>query len=323
MKYLYLLISLLLSLSAFSQNKRDRVERIIHEDSEENLLKSINIVKKFFDGHSTHTEPYILKNKSIEFDDMNPCKCSIVIDEFYKSIDSPEKRIIVYNFDISEIEFSDSDPESGNLYKVDMNMESFAKVDVYVGSNKNKSVEVPYIEFAAPNEENIENFNSAFLSIHKTCTNEKKLYESYKSEDGYNRNESEEIIGKSSQDNASFDTKIIVVSPEINPDINSYSTENENIELQFKTLSSYDLSRANIRIRLNSKPIDVNNSMSILTSGINIYNTFTYLYKTPVSLKQGINEISIEIIYEGEILCDKRIEIEQTSLEVLIMKKRR
>jgi len=311
MKYLYLLLISLVSLSAFSQNKKERIERIIHEDSEENLLRSIDIVKKYFDGHTTDTEPYILKNKSIEFDDMNPCACSIVIDEFYQSIGSPEKRIIVYNFDISEIVFSDEDPESGNLFKIDMDMESFASVDVYVGSNKNKTVEVPYVEFAAPEEENLEDFNSALLSIHRTCANEKKLYESYKSEDGNNRNESGKIIGAKSQDKVSFDTKIIVVSPEINPDINSYTSENADIELQFKTLSSYDLSRDNISISLNGEKMDVNNAMSILTSGINIYDTFTYLYKTPLRLTKGVNEIVIEINYGVGILSTKRIEIEQ------------
>jgi len=311
MKYLYLLLISLVSLSAFSQNKKERIERIIHEDSEENLLRSIDIVKNYFDGHTTDTEPYILKNKSIEFDDMNPCACSIVIDEFYQSIGSPEKRIIVYNFDISEIVFSDEDPESGNLFKIDMDMESFASVDVYVGSNKNKTVEVPYVEFAAPEEENLEDFNSALLSIHRTCANEKKLYESYKSEDGNNRNESGKIIGAKSQDKVSFDTKIIVVSPEINPDINSYTSENADIELQFKTLSSYDLSRDNISISLNGEKMDVNNAMSILTSGINIYDTFTYLYKTPLRLTKGVNEIVIEINYGVGILSTKRIEIEQ------------
>jgi len=301
---------MLLSLSAFAQNKQERIERIIHEDSEENLLKAINIVKEYFDGHNTDTEPYILKNKSIEFDDMSPCMCSIVIDEFYQSIGSPEKRIIVYNFDISEIVFSDSDPESGNIFKIDMDMESFATVDVYVGSNKNKTVEVPYVEFAAPAEENLEDFNSALLAIHRTCANEKKLYESY-SEDGYDRNESVQKIGTKSQDKVNFDTKIIVVSPEVNPDINSYTSENDNIELQFKTLSSYDLSRDNIEITLNGESVDVNNSMSLLTSGINIYDTFTYLYKTPLRLTKGVNEIVIEINYGVGILSTKRIEIEQ------------
>ena len=311
MKYLYLILILLVSLSAFSQNNKERIERIIHEDSEENLLKSINIVKEYFDGHTTDTEPYILKNKSIEFDEMNPCACSVVIDEFYQSIGSPEKRIIVYNFDISEIVDSDSDPDSGNIFKIDMNMESFATVDVYVGSNKNKTVEVPYVEFAAPEEENIENFNSALLSIHRTCANEKKLYESYKSEDGNSRNESGQIIGTKSKDKVRFDTKIIIVSPEVNPDINSYTSDKDNLELQFKTLSSYDLSRDNISISLNGKDIDVNNSMSILTSGVNIYETFTYLYKTPLNLAEGINEVLIEIKYDGEILSTKGLKIEQ------------
>lgn len=289
---LSILVILALSYSeANAQTREDRIARILQESAEIDYLTAINTIKDVFPKHVSSTEPYVLVNNSAEFEDSNPCLCSLVIDEYYKKINSPEKRTIVYDFDIADISLSSKWINDGEIFNIKMEKESVAEVQVYVGNKVKKQVSVNMIEFASPQGKE-DDLMIAFYQLKRLC--EQGNIITQKENTAISTVALNEAGIPLKIEKETSKTQVIPVLPDLTSSGDEIVSEKPTYKLMFKILSDSQIPINDIHIDVNNNPIVINGKKTHYSSS-KVDDGYSHSYSNTIDLIYGSNLISIAI----------------------------
>jgi len=263
-----------------SQSRKEVVAKMISDTETKKVDDYVNTISLAYPEHVSLTEPYVLRNTAVVFEDNNPCWCTFVVEELLdgKEVD---KRTITYDLHLSQISEQSEWSKKGEIFSITTEHELPANVLVYKDGEIVNEVETNQIEIATPIDFE-EEFIAALLNMKSKCGKQDVFKPKLKGKKLL-LNESGQSIGIDSSDQ-----NVITLTSPYTENNNEITIDLPYTDLTADIITSTELTQSDISISINGKEISKKSSKKSLTQ-----TDKGYSYSNFIELEYGENKITL------------------------------